>query len=232
VVHRLATSITLYSKQIFLCQSSTQNEVIMSNTENQQSPILYDTPPTISRQYTSYLQQIPLYKQSSADSLCGYYCIWMMKVAYGGLQAYQTWEKEEEKLIKKTLLSGIRWTHIEQELAKTTGWSDTKASKGSIEEIWKQTCVAVQSHNKPSILWLPESRMFPEGHYVVVKGSVEYSIAYKNEEPMVFTNLIVNDPLYGERELSMDEFSIQAIMFPKREKSSERWAFIAPISLL
>jgi hypothetical protein len=151
-----------------------------------------------------YLVGVPLYTQGSADMLCGYYCLWMLRVAYGGEKAYRNWfeqwgdgRSEDTKLRRRVVASGM----VHQALKRLL--YDSRLIRDDWIDGWPAAWDAIMRRT-PSVVWFPKSSPCPDGHYVVVRGA-----ATSGTEP----GLIVNDPLQGERWVSRKEFDFLKVKF-------------------
>ena len=155
----------------------------------------------MSRTPTAYLREVPLYRQGDGDALCAYYCVWMMRVAHGGLAAYCAWS--DESITKKWANSGMGAKATTDALLKIATPGGEKLAP---EVVWRKVVAAVHE-GRPSALLLPDqSLMHPEGHVVVVRGACCDAGGAPDDADL----LIVNDPATGERRLSYLEFRLAA----------------------
>lgn len=140
--------------------------------------------------------------QGSADMLCGYYCLWMLRVAFGGEAEYQKWCDElarsassnKKRLIKCAVTEGMTKRQL-RNLLEADGLVDRRNTWK--RDGWAAAWEAIQER-KPSLIWFRESAWYPDGHYVVVRGSLT---------SRRWSMLIVNDPLQGECWVSKAEFT-------------------------
>ncbi len=154
----------------------------------------------MSRTPTAYLREVPLYRQGDGDALCAYYCVWMMRVAHGGLAAYCAWS--DESITKKWANSGMNVEATTRALVEKDKIATQTKDEATAAEVWRKVVAAVHE-GRPSVLRLPEkSIMHPEGHYVVVRGACCDAGGVPDDADL----LIVNDPATGERRLSYLEF--------------------------
>lgn len=139
--------------------------------------------------------------------LCGEYCYWMLRVAYGGEDAYQDWYDEKASRFPKARLRGVLCRELRIAL-KRAKIAIAPSSNPTAAAIAWSTVVDALGDDRPSIIWLPRSAMHPAGHYVVAKGAVN-RLSCRRKMPAGLrkaTHLIVCDPARGEREMSWTEF--------------------------
>jgi len=144
----------------------------------------------------NYLQGVPYYGQSSTDMSCGYYCALMLRVAVQGKKFYEEWCNNTAKGLPELCEALDNPVLIKDLHKKLIDIVEPKIVKRDVVNKLKEAL----KKGRPSILLLPSSLTFPDGHYVVVKGYI-IEKSPKGEKHM----FIVNDPLFGESYVSAED---------------------------
>jgi hypothetical protein len=158
-----------------------------------------------------WLPGVPTLLQGD-DMLCGYYCVWMVRIAYQREDGWADYSASVQ--LEKQVRRGITLHEVSAELlaSKPRGAIPHERRQCDVDDFWTEVTDAI-ALGKPCLLYLPQSVLHPDGHYVVAVGVHDDA------------NLVVNDPQRGIRTLTKYELSAPKVAAP-RPREPEPTVFV------